>query len=373
MPDSEGTGRCVGVEIQAAVLHRKGEKFKIEPVTLDQPKAGEVLVKIVASGICLTDIHVQNQEYWFPLPAVLGHEGSGIVERVGEGVAAVIPGDPVVLGYAYCGKCRPCLTGAPFACARNDELNFGGRMADGSTRLHQGGCELSVFFGQSSFATHAVVNANNIVKVDRSLDLKLLAPLGCGIQTGSGTVLNHFQPQAGAGIAVFGAGAVGLSAVMAAKVAGCGMIIATDIHQNRLELARELGATHVMNSRKVDVAAEIKRITKGGVQYALEASGHGAVGRQAVHSLAFGGNLAYVSAPPLIAGIDPSHTGSLTISGIVQGDSIPQVFIPRLIHLHKAGRFPFDKLIKFYPMREINRAVADAQSGAVVKPVIVMP
>ncbi|OPY57655.1 MAG: Aryl-alcohol dehydrogenase [Pelotomaculum sp. PtaU1.Bin035] len=361
------------MEIQAAVLYRKGEKFRIEPVTLDEPKAGEVLIKIVASGICLTDIHVQNQEYWFPLPAVLGHEGAGIVEKAGEGVSAVKPGDHVVLGYAYCGKCRPCLTGAPFECERYDELNFGGRMADGSTRLHHHGRELSVFFGQSSFGTYAVVNVNNVVKVDRELDLHSLGPLGCGIQTGSGTILNHFQPEAGSRIAVFGAGAVGLSAVMAAKVAKCGMIIATDIHDNRLELAQELGATHIMNPRKVDVAAEVKHITKGGVDYALEASGHAAVGRQGVNSLGFGGKLAYVSAPPFTAGVDAAHLGSLTISGIVEGDSVPQIFIPRLINLYKAGKFPFDKLIKFYPMQEINRAAADAQKGNVIKPVIIMP
>ncbi|OPX87837.1 MAG: Aryl-alcohol dehydrogenase [Pelotomaculum sp. PtaB.Bin104] len=361
------------MEIQAAVLYRKREKFKIAPVTLDEPKAGEVLVKIVASGICLTDIHVQNQEYWFPLPAVLGHEGAGIVEKAGEGVSAVKPGDHFVLGYAYCGKCQPCLTGAPFACEIYDELNFGGRMADGSTRLHQHGRELSVFFGQSSFGTYAVVNVNNVVKVDRELDLRLLGPLGCGVQTGSGTVLNHFQPEAGSSIAVFGAGAVGLSAVMASKVANCRMIIATDIHDNRLELAQDLGATHVMNPRKVDVVAEIKRITGGGVEYALEASGHAAVGRQAVNSLVLGGKLAYVSAPPLMTGMETSHMGSLTISGIVEGDSVPQVFIPRLINLYKTGKFPFDKLIKFYPLQEINRAVADAHSGAVIKPVIIMP
>lgn len=291
---------------------------------------------------------------------------------MGEGVSTVKPGDPVVLGYAYCGKCHSCLTGAPFECERYDELNFGGRMADGSTRLHHQGHELSVFFGQSSFGTYAVVNVNNVVKVDREVDLTLLGPLGCGIQTGSGTILNHFQPKAGSSIAIFGAGAVGLSAVMASKIANCGIIIATDIHDKRLELAQELGATHVMNPRKVDVVAEIKALTKGGVEYALEASGHPAVGRQAVSSLVFGGNLAYVSAPPSITGLDAAHIRSLTISGIVEGDSIPQVFIPRLINLYKAGKFPFNKLIKFYPLQEINRAVADAQSGAVIKPVITM-
>ncbi|MDR3590921.1 MAG: NAD(P)-dependent alcohol dehydrogenase [Negativicutes bacterium] len=361
------------MEVQAAVLHRKGEAFKIEPVTLDEPKTGEMLVRIVASGICSTDIHIQHQEYFFPLPAVLGHEGAGIVEEVGPGVNDVHPGDHVVLGYAFCGECPPCLSGAPFDCDRYGELNFGGRMADGSTRLHQHGRDLAVLFGQASFGTRAVVNRNNIVKVDRRLDLKLLGPLGCGVQTGAGTVLNHFRAEAGSSIAVFGAGAVGLSAVMAARVAGCGVIVVTDVRDHRLTLAQELGATHVLNPGKVDVATEIRRIAGGGVAYALEASGHAAVGLQAVQSLAAGGKLAYVSAYPALTGVEKAHLRSLTITGIVEGDSVPGVFIPRLLELYAAGEFPFDRLIRVYPLAEINQAVADAQNGVTVKPVIVMP
>ncbi len=361
------------MEVQAAVLHHKGEDFKVEQITLDGPKAGEVLVRIVASGICSTDIHVQHQEYSFPLPAVLGHEGSGIVEKVGTGVEVVSPGDHVVLGYAFCGKCRPCRSGTPFDCDRYGELNFGGRMADGSTRLHQHRRDLAVFFGQSSFSAYTVVNENNIVRVDRELDLRLLGPLGCGVQTGAGTVLNHFRAEAGSRIAVFGAGAVGLSAVMAAKVAGCAVIVATDVHDHRLALATELGATHVLNARTVDVAAAIKRLTGGGVDYALEASGSATVGLQAVNSLVAGGKLAYVSAYPAVNGVDRAQLRSLTIDGIIEGDSVPQVFLPHLIKLYQAGEFPFDRLIRLYPLQEINRAVADAQSGVTVKPVIVMP
>ncbi len=361
------------MEIAAAVLHRKGGAFAIERVILDEPQAGEVLVRIVASGICATDIHIQRQEYWFPLPAVLGHEGAGIVEKVGAGVTAAQPGDHVVLGYAFCGRCPACLAGRPYECERNDELNWGGRMADGSSRLHQHGRDLAVLFGQSSFGAYAVVGENNLVRVDRELDLKLLAPLGCGIQTGSGTVLNHFRAEPGTKIAVFGAGAVGLSAVMAARVAGCAVIVATDVHDTRLALAAELGATHVVNARDGDAAAAIRRITGGGADYALEASGRAAVGAQAVRALAPHGKLAYVSAPPSLAGVDAAHARSLTITGVIEGESVPQVFIPRLIDLYRRGEFPFDRLISFYPLREINRAVADAQSGSTVKPVVVMP
>lgn len=361
------------MQIQAAVVQRPGERFRIKQVTLDEPKPGEVMVRIVASGICLTDIHVQNQEYSFPLPAVLGHEGAGIVEKVGEGVSTVQPGDHVVLGYAYCGECPPCIGGTPFACERYDELNFGGKMADGSTRLHRCGRELPVFFGQSSFASYVVVNRNNVVKIDKEQDLRMVGPLGCGLQTGSGTILNYFQPEKGASIAIFGAGAVGLSAVMAARLAACDTVIVTDLHDNRLELAREVGATHALNSRTADVVAEIKRITGGGVRYALEASGYASVGRQAVQSLAAGGKLAYVSDPPALQGVDADHIKSLTITGIIEGNSVPQLFIPQLLSWYKQGRFPFDKLLQFYPLHEINQAVADARSGRVVKPVLLMP
>jgi aryl-alcohol dehydrogenase len=359
------------MEILAAVVHHADDDFQIEPVTLAEPRAEEVLVRIVACGVCHTDIHVQHQHYAFPFPAVLGHEGAGIVERVGPGVTRVSPGDPVLLGYAYCGRCLPCLDGRPFACQGFYELNFGGRLADGTTRLQQNGRELSVFFGQSSFATHAVVHVNNLVKVDKGLDLRVLAPLGCGVQTGAGTVLNVFAPDPGASVAVLGAGAVGLSAVMAARLAGCGVIIAADIHAHRLQLARELGATHAFHARQVDVVDEIRRL--GGVQYAVEASGKAEVGHQAAAALQPGGHLAYVSECPALDGLDPSHTATLTISEVVEGDSIPQVFIPQLIDWYLAGEFPLQHVIRFYPWQEINQAVHDALTGETIKPVLVMP
>ncbi len=361
------------MEIRAAVLRRAGENFRIERVTLDEPRAGEALVRIVAAGICATDIHVQHQDYWFPLPAVLGHEGAGIVEKVGPGVTAARPGDHVVLAYAYCGCCPACRGGRPFACADYDELNWGGRMADGSARLHRHGRDLAALFGQASFATHAVVGENNLVPVDPDLDLRLLAPLGCGVQTGAGAVLNHFRAGPGAKLAVFGAGAVGLSAVMAAKAAGCSVIVASDLHDHRLALAAELGATHTLDARRADVAAEIARITGGGADFALEASGRADVGRQAADALAAGGKLAYVSAPPALDYSVAAKRRRLTITGIVEGDSVPQVFLPYLIGLYRAGRFPLDRLARFYPFAAINRAVADARGGATVKPILVMP
>lgn len=254
------------MEITAAITHGKGESFKLEKVTLDSPKANEVKIKIVASGTCHTDMVARDQEYPVPLPAVLGHEGSGIVEEVGEGVTTVAPGDHVVLSYSSCGHCKSCLSGQPFACEYMFEYNFTGVMGDQTHRLHHHDQHLSTFFGQSSFATYAVANERNVVKVDKDVDLSLLGPLGCGIQTGSGAVLNTLKPEGGSSIAIFGSGAVGLSALMAAKAIGCTTIIAVDIHDHRLELAKELGATHTINAKNDDPVKKITEITEKGVQ-----------------------------------------------------------------------------------------------------------
>lgn len=260
------------LKIKAAVLHEQGGEFKFEEVELGEPKVDEVLIKIVASGICHTDA-VARDLGLSPFPIVLGHEGAGIVEKVGSSVTTVQPGDHVVLTVAYCGHCENCLTGHPTTCVESTKLNFGGKMADDTHRIHQNEQGVSTFFGQSSFGTYAVANKNNVVKVDRDVDLALLGPLGCGIQTGAGTILSYFKPEFGSTIAIYGAGAVGLSGIMAAKIAGCKTIIAVDLHENRLELAKELGATHVINGKTSDVVKEIKEITNGGTHYALETTG----------------------------------------------------------------------------------------------------
>src|SRR5690554_6980272 len=245
------------MKIQAAVTHAQGEDFSIEEVTLSGPKSNEVLVKIVATGVCHTDA-VGRDLGVSPYPIVLGHEGSGVVEQVGENVTSLAVGDHVVMSFAHCGQCENCLTGHPTVCSRFNELNFGGCMEDHTCRLHQGDTDLHTFFGQSSFGTHIVAHERNVVKVDKDVDLALLGPLGCGIQTGAGTVLNRLKPEFGTSIAIYGCGAVGLSAIMAAKIANCRQIYAIDVHDSRLELARELGATHALNGRQVDVVKEIR-------------------------------------------------------------------------------------------------------------------
>ncbi|WP_339217911.1 NAD(P)-dependent alcohol dehydrogenase [Ornithinibacillus sp. FSL M8-0202] len=362
------------MQIKGAVVHEKGQEFKIENVELAEPKANEVLVKVVAAGVCHTDAVARDQVIPVQLPAVLGHEGSGIVEKVGSSVTTVEPGDHVVLSFSSCGHCENCLTGHPASCIYLTEFNFGGKMQDGTHRISQGDQEVSTFFGQSSFGTYAVSNERNVVKVDKEVDLRLLGPLGCGIQTGAGTVINKLQPEFGSSIAVFGCGAVGLSAVMAAKIRGCSKIIAVDVHENRLELAKELGATHVINGSKVDTVEEIRKITDGGTHYAVETTGVSPVVVQSVQSLRSLGTVAVVGATgdvTLNVQQDLLNEGR-SIVAVVEGDAIPQLFIPQLIEYYKNGQFPFDKLVKFYDLEEINEAFADSGKGITIKPILTM-
>lgn len=359
------------MKIKAAVTHGQGDKFSVEEVTLSAPKANEVLVKVVATGVCHTDAVARDLGI-SPYPIVLGHEGSGIVEQIGENVTSLAIGDHVVMSFAHCGQCENCLTGRPTVCSRFNELNFGGRMEDGTCRIHQGEKELSTFFGQSSFGTHVIAHERNVVKVDKDVDLALLGPLGCGIQTGAGTVLNRLKPEFGTSIAIYGCGAVGLSAIMAAKIANCQQIFAIDVHDSRLELAKELGATHTLNGKQVDVVKEIQNLSGGGTHYAVETTGVPPVVRQSLNALRPLGQVAIVGVTPEM-NIDVHNdlmAEGKSMIGVIEGDSVPRVFIPTLVEYYKAGKFPFDKLVKFYDFEQINDAFEDSANGTSVKPIL---
>lgn len=264
-----------GIEIyriQAAVLRKKGGPLKIESLEMEGPRDDEVLVRLVASGICRTDIDFCDDWDETDNPVVLGHEGAGVVERAGRRVKTVKTGDHVVMSYQSCGRCRQCKNGRPAHCDRLYEANFGLQRMDGSNALQRSGVR-GHFFGQSSFATHSLATERNLVRVSQDLPLDLLSPLGCGIQTGAGTVMNSLKVSSGASIAVFGTGAVGLAAVMAARLVHAAPIIGVDIKANRLELALELGATHTINNRRQDVAGGIASITGRGVDYVIETTG----------------------------------------------------------------------------------------------------
>lgn len=368
------------MNIRAAVLRTSGAPLQIEDVLLEAPRPTEVRVRVVATGVCHTDMVVRDQLFPTPLPIILGHEGAGVVDAVGSEVTTVQPGDHVVMTYMSCGLCLPCETGHPAHCTHMHPLNFGGGRLDGSTSACACGNDHAIhdhFFGQSSFSTYTIANERNVVKVAKQAPLELLGPLGCGIQTGAGSVLNALKVEAGSSFAAFGAGAVGLAAVMAAKVAGATTIIAVDVTPSRLELARELGATHVINSREEDPVQRIQAITQGGVNYSLECSGRPEVLRQAIDALTTLGTCGIVGATKVgtevAFNINDVMIPGKRIMGIVQGDVVANAFIPKLVDLYLQGRFPFDKLCKFYAFDEVNQAMADSERGVTIKPILRMP
>jgi aryl-alcohol dehydrogenase len=361
--------------VSAAVVRSKGGPFTIEKLQLGEPRADEVLVRIVAAGMCHTDMVVRDQVYPVPQPIVLGHEGAGVVERIGSNVVKVRPGDHVVLTFMSCGHCRFCEQGRPGNCLNFNAHNFSGGRADGSNSLHDDrGPMHDHFFGQSSFSTFALANERNVVKVPKEAPLELLGPLGCGIQTGAGAVMNALKVGAGASFAAFGAGAVGLSAVLAARAVGATTIVAVDVVPSRLAFAKEIGATHAVNAAEQDPVAAVKSITDGGVQFTLESTGLPQVVRQAVDALGVRGVCGIVGAAPPGTEIKIDVTEFMqmakTVYGIIEGDSVPDVFIPQLVQLFLQGRFPFDKLTKFYPFERINEAASDSERGLTIKPII---
>lgn len=364
------------MEITAAVVNEAGGTFDVtDHLVLDDPRADEVVVKLVATGVCRTDIHISQAGN---VPAVLGHEGAGTVVEVGAGVTAVAVGDRVIMSYASCGSCSRCRTGDQAYCVQMFQLNFSGSRADGSKTIHtvDGAAISGNFFGQSSFATYALARERDVVRVPDDVDDKLfriLGPLGCGVQTGAGAVLNTFKPVPGSSIVIAGAGAVGLSAVMGAVVAHARTIIAIDVVPERLDLALELGATHTINGADSDVVEQVRSLTGGGAAYAFDTSGHAKVIRDLVDSTRPGGTVGLVAAGVPGAEIALDHMGMINgpvIRGILQGDSIPQIFLPELIALHQAGGFPFDKLITTYAFADIQQAIKDSETGAAVKAVL---
>ena len=366
------------MRITAAVTEEKGAPFVLRDLDLGEPRSDEVVVKIAASGICHTDLICRDQWLPVPFPTVFGHEGAGVVEQVGASVTQIAPGDRVAISFDSCGQCKSCLTGKPSYCLGFFEHNFASsRAIDGSTVLSQNGNKVhGRFFGQSSFATHAIATVRNVVRLNGSMPLEVAAPLGCGIQTGAGSVFNSLRVPPGASFVVFGAGAVGLAAVMAAAVAGCATIAAVDLRPSRLELARELGATHTVDGAAEDPVEALRRITGGGVDFSLEASGSPAALRQAVDCLTPLGVCGVAGAPPFgaEASFDVNFvlSGGRTIRGIVEGDAVPQLFLPQLVRLWEEGRFPVERIMAFYDFDQIEQAAHDAEEGHVIKPVLRM-
>lgn len=365
------------MKVKAAVVNKVNGPYEIEELQLGELRHDEVVVKIVASGICHSDEALRVGDAEYPLPAVFGHEGAGIIEQVGSGVKQFEVGDQVVISYNYCGTCPSCRTGHPSSCSDWTALNMSGVRTDGSSTFNKlDGTPVSNFFTQSSFSTYTIVNQNNLVKVDPDADLRLIGPLGCGFLTGAGTVVNGLKPRIGESIIIFGTGAVGLGAIMTAKIEGCSKIIAVDIHDSRLEIAKELGATHTINSKTEDLATRIYEITDGlGVNYSVDTTGVSAVMKASIDVLGVGGVAAPVAVTPNSVEMNTFMDlviANRSVKGVLMGDSVPQMAIPKLIDFHKNGQFAFDKLIKFYKFEEINEASADSNSGKTIKPILII-
>ena len=363
------------MEMKAAVVFESSGDFNIEQLEISEPNDDEVLVRVTAVGICHTDLAGRDGHLPIPPPpSVFGHEGAGVVEKVGTRVTKVKQGDHVVLAWDYCGVCSACKQGRVLYCLNFFQHNFHGARPDGTPTMRMGDQVIhGSFFCQSSFADFALANERNIVKVQDDIPLAILAPMGCGVMTGAGAVMNSLQPRPGASIAVFGVGNVGMSAVLAALVCGCTTIIAVDVHADRLELARELGATHTINARDVDPIEAILDITGGGAEFSLECVGNPKVLRQAVDVLPRLGVCGLTGVVPPFTEVNLNMDlimNGRTVKGILGGDAIPDLFIPKLIELYKQGRFPFDRLITIYPFDEINQAVKDMEMGRVIKPVL---
>jgi aryl-alcohol dehydrogenase len=363
------------MKIRAAVVYEKSAPFQIEELELDDPRDDEVLVRIVATGICHTDL--AGRDGYLPIPPpphVFGHEGAGIVEKVGSRVGKVKPGDHVLLCWDYCGACRPCKSGRPSYCLDFFLHNFHGARPDGSTTVRKNGRQIhGSFFNQSSFADHALASERNVVKVSEEVPLEILGPLACGVMTGAGAVMNSLHPEPGSALAVFGAGNVGLSAIMAAATCGCTTIIAVDRRQETFELAKQFGATHTIDSERTNPVEAIREITGGGAGYSLECVGSPAALRQAVDCLPRCGvcGLLGVVAPGTEVALDMDLLmNGRTVKGIIEGDAVPDLFIPRLIDLYRQGRLPFERMISFYPFERINEAVEDMEQRRVIKPVL---
>jgi aryl-alcohol dehydrogenase len=366
------------MEIVAAVSRGIGMPMQLERCQLQEPGDEEILVRLVATGICHTDMAMRDHKiYPIPHPAVFGHEGGGIVERVGRSVTSVKPGDHVVLSFGFCGHCVPCDDHHPSYCTHFDDYNFHGTRGDGTTPLSQQGQPISFFQAQSSFATHTVCSERHVVVMPKDIPLDLLCALGCAVQTGAGGVINSLGMKFGQSIAVFGTGSVGLCALMAAKMIGASDIIAIDRNAERLALARKLGATATIDTREESVVEAMRRLVPGGVDFTFETTANMPLLKQATEVLARRGTCGFVGGIPagteVTLDVEWMMTGGRSFRGIILGDSDPKSFLPKMAKAIANGSFPIDRIITRYPFERINDAIGDSETGKSIKAVLQFP
>ncbi len=363
--------------MKAAILYEVGKPLAVEAVEMEGPRAGEVVVGYEAGGVCHSDHHAMAGVIPVPTPIILGHEGAGVVEEVGPGVTSVRPGDHVVSVWRYsCGQCEPCLTGRPATCGEGARMRAEGVLSDGTTRFRKGKQKIHHFLGVSTFSSRSVVSERSVLKIREDMPLDKAAVVSCAVITGVGAVVNGAKVRPGESVAVFGAGGVGLNAVQGAALVGAEPIIAVDLMQGKLEMARKFGATHIVNSSDEDPVERIRDLTGGkGVHYAFEMIGVPEVMAQAFKSLRTGGaavvvGLANPKASVAVPAV-PLVVEEKRLIGSLYGSSNPRLMVPRLIDLYMAGKLNLDDLLtRSWPIEQINEAYAALLRGEVARSVV---
>jgi Zn-dependent alcohol dehydrogenase len=364
--------------VRAAVLYEVGAPLRVEELTLEGPRAGEVQVRIAAAGVCHSDYHYMTGDLTCPLPVVPGHEGAGVVEAVGAGVASVRPGDTVaMLWRPRCGQCRYCIAGQPVMCELGKvQAATGGLPDDGTTRLRLDGREVHHLMGVSCFAEQVVVSAKSVVAVPPGVPMRIAAVAGCAVITGVGAVLNVVGECAGLALLVMGAGGVGLSAVMGARLVGADPVVVVDVDASKLELARSLGATRVVHAGEEDAVEAVLAAAPDGVDFAIEAVGRAETLQQSIACLRPGGTVVAVGLGPAGATfavpINELVQRQKRVVGSLYGSSNPPIDLPRLFRLYLAGRLPLDALVgEEYTLESVNEAYDALTHGAVGRAVVV--
>jgi S-(hydroxymethyl)glutathione dehydrogenase/alcohol dehydrogenase len=361
--------------MRAAILYEFGRPLEVQEVELDPPREGEVLVRMAASGVCHSDLHVIQNVHPTVLPAILGHEGAGIVEEIGPGVTNVAPGDHVMLTWLpYCGRCRHCATGFPNRC--ENVAWYDATMEDGTCRFHRGDQRIH-HYNTSSFAERSVVPARTAIPVDPALPLSELALMGCAVMTGVGAVLNTARVRPGDSVAVVGCGGVGLNVVQGAAIAGAGTIVAVDVVPAKLETALALGATHAVDASTANAVEAVRDLSAGGVDHAFEAIGRPQTIELAIQLPGRGGQAILVGMAPPEARV-PIDALTITleeraIRGCWYGSCRPLVDFPLLVELYTSGRLRLDPLITECSLDDVNEAFRRMEAGETARSVIVYP
>jgi S-(hydroxymethyl)glutathione dehydrogenase/alcohol dehydrogenase len=363
--------------VKAAILNEYQTPLSIEEVKIDPPKAGEVKVRILATGVCHSDYHVMKGEWKFGLPVLLGHEASGIVEEVGSGVTGIKAGDRAALSFRpWCGRCRLCIIGKSVLCEGYTGDRF--KMHDGTSRVHRNGQDIGVLGRMGSFAEYVVMPAEQVVPIEQDIDMESLALIGCAVTTGVGAVLNTAKVEVGSTVAVIGCGGVGLNVVQGAAIAGASKIIAVDLLDNKLDYAASFGATHLVNGSTGDAVEQVRDLTGGGVDYAFEVIGNYRTVEQAIKMIRQAGTAVLVGMAPQnqTAGFDPLLfvQKEARLLGCWYGSSRPRLDFHRFIEMTLAGQLKVKEMItRRYPLEQINEAYDSLGRGEVARSVVTFP